>query len=140
MNIIYRHCTDHISYAPNMYAVGVAPPWEMNTFVPQGSSIHINCTANSGQSPLWSIRLTDSSDNFLHFPFPASQDLLNNHGFYEIPQDDSEIIRLIVNSTQDNNGTLIRCIDGGSLESPTIYETTLIVYGRYYADDYTVYT
>ena len=106
----------------------------MNTFIPQGSSIHINCTADSGQSPLWSIRLTDSSVIFLQFTFPASEDLLNSHGFYEIPQEDSELIRLIINSTQDNNGTLIRCIDGGSLESPIIFETTLIVYGGYYTD------
>ena len=106
----------------------------MNTFVPQGSSVHITCTADSGQSPLWSIQLTDSSDNFFQFTFLPSEILLNLHGFYDVPTDDSGIIQLIINSTQDNNRTLIRCIDGGSLQESTIFETTLIVYGRYYAD------
>ena len=103
--------------------VTVAPPWEVTTYIPQGSSVHVRCTAtNNRQRPTWSINPA-SSENFL----PIS--LLSQHGFYEIPQDDVAVIELIMNTTMDINGTVIRCIDTSSSNFATIYETTL--YGKY---------
>ena len=100
------------------------------TFVPHGSSIRINCTAARGQIPSWSIQFSETSDsaNFLQFT-RALESTLNSRGFYENPQpEDDSITHLLINTTQDNNGTMIKCTGGGSL-NPTIFETTLIVYG-----------
>ena len=36
--------------------VEVALPWEPNTYIPQKSVVHINCTAETSQNPGWSIQ------------------------------------------------------------------------------------
>ena len=114
----------------------------MYTFVPQSSSILINCTAARSQNPLWSIRLpnlTQFSDYF-----SGREELYHRNGLY--PQDskdiDSQLIRLslLINSTQDKNRTTVRCIDA-TLECPAcvIFETTLMVYGRYQTEWYDLF-
>ena len=57
--------------------------------------------------------------------------VLNNRGFYEIlPELDlgERIIRLLINNTMSNNGTIIRCIDAGL--GVAIAQTTVNVYGK----------
>ena len=79
----------------------------------------MTCSAESGPRPYWLIDY--------HFPFSYSKDRLNERGFYELdpPQSNPHIIRLIINSTHNNNGTYIKCID-----VDVVHETTLIVYGK----------
>ena len=103
----------------------------MTTHVPQGSSIHINCTAAGDQTSSWSIQ-PQGSTNPTQFDM-ANEALLNEHGYYETREDDS-ITHLFINSTQDINGTKIKCIERIGFPPPIIFETTLIVYhvyGRY---------
>ena len=115
-----------MSNKTTIHAVTVSPPWETTTFVPQGSFVHVSCIiTKAGQTPTWSIKLS-SSHNFIQFPIAA----LNQRGFHEVPQDDSDRIQLTVNNTVGNNGTTIRCIDGASLDIPTIHETNLHIYGK----------
>ena len=93
-------------------------PPEARTFIPEGSRAVINCTANSNQSPAWAIQLPGRSLP-LQFLIEASMTTLNNRGFYEIlPELDSgvrRILRLLINSTLSNNGTVVGCVDAGSV-------------------------
>ena len=75
-------------HAINSYStVGVSPPWERITYMPQNSTIQINCTANSiAHSPVWSILLSGTTA-MSQFSFQAS-------------------IRLLNSWTDGNNGTL----------------------------------
>ena len=126
------HCTKITRLCVSNYAVIVVPPWEVTTFVPQGSFVTISCNATKPrQTPEWSIRL-DSSMNFIQFPSLA----LNQLGFYKVPTDQSsDTIQLTIrNTNMDINGTEIRCFDGASLpEFPTIHETNLhVFFGKCY--------
>ena len=115
-----------------MHLVAVSTPWEKTTYVPQNSVIYINCTDKEGQDPFWSLRFLES-DNFINFVFPSSsKNILNSRGFYEIPQDgaNSETIQLVINGTDGNNNTSIRCIESSNLA--TLFETALHVYGIYW--------
>ena len=93
----------------------------------------MNCTANSSEhSPVLSILLSGSTA-VSQFSFPQSISLLNNRGFYEIVLPEVQpgipkIIQLLINSTEGNNGTSIKCNDVGS--SALFAETTLYVYGK----------
>ena len=113
--------------------VEVALPWERNTYVPQGSSVRVNCTANSSeQSPVWSILLSGKTA-ISQFSFPETIRLLNNRGFYqvmvpEVQPGAPKTIALFINSTEENNGTVIKCSDVGS--AALFSETNLIVYGK----------
>ena len=121
-NTFYAGCTVHLS-----------SQWEAYTYIPQGSTVHMKCTAtNDGQSPFWSIKLRES-ENFRSFLEPFSKRFLNDDGFYEVRQDNSNtngVLQMIINDTQQINETVIRCVDGGSLESPTMLETIIIVYSK----------
>ena len=104
----------------------------MKTFIPRGSTTHINCTAtNQDRTPRVSIRLPHPGAEFNHLT-PASEAGFNNLGFYSIPQDDSLSIILLINGTvNDTNNTSIKCTDVvTATTSFRIYETTLVVYGR----------
>ena len=93
----------------------------------------MNCTANSSEhSPVWSILLSGSTA-ISQFSFTQSIRLLNSRGFYELTLPDVQLgtlktIQLLINSTEINNGTLIKCNDVGS--STLFAETTLIIYGK----------
>ena len=57
--------------------------------------------------------------------------LLNNRGFFKLADMTTErtkTIRLVVNSTDENNGTEIQCIDPGT--AVTVNETTIVVFGN----------
>ena len=62
----------------------------------------------------------------------ASIRTLNDHGFYLISEGDlginMKIIQLLINSTTEINGTVVRCDDTG--EAVLISQTTLILYGK----------
>ena len=118
-------------------AVKVSLPWEEKIFIPQGSSVLVNCTADtSNESDIessleWSLRLPDCEidDRFIN---PLQKKILNNRGFYELPPVNIpvEIIRLVINSTDDNvhiNGTVLRCAN--IVSGQLLQETTLLVYG-----------
>ena len=105
-------------------------PWEEKIFVPQGSSISINCTTDTiseliENSLEWSIRLPDREiyDDFTNV---QKKKILNNRGFYELPPT-AEATRLLINKTDGVNGTDLRCAD--ILSGQLIQETTLLVYG-----------
>ena len=105
------------------------------TYVPQGSTIYINCTGESGQTPAWSVRLTETALYLNQFSNPSNVVVLNSRGFYEInlPSDgsDQNVVQLLVNSTaHQNNRTLVRCADVASVNIPTLFETTLVIYGK----------
>ena len=112
--------------------VEVSPPWERITYVPQNSILHINCTADSSaQNPVWSILLSGTTA-ISQFSFPPTVALLNNRGFYEISVPEVpgtlKTIQLLVNSTQRNNGTIVKCND---VVSSTLFsETRLIIFGK----------
>ena len=114
-----------------IYTVGVARPWETNTYIPQGSSVYVNCTAERRENPAWTIQLPGRTSR-LQFTFEASITTLNNQSFYQLTEVDLgmtvKTIRVLMNSTMGNNGTVIRCEDVGT--GTSIAETTLIVYGK----------
>ena len=108
-------------------------PWESRTYIPQESSIYINCTTESSQNPGWTIQLPGRTAT-LQFTFPASIRTLNDHGFHQLPEIDIEMsmktIRLLINSTMGINGTVVRCDDTGT--ATLITHTTLFVFdGKY---------
>ena len=112
-------------------AVGVALPWETNTYIPQGSSVYINCTAERSQNPAWAILLPGRTTH-LQFTFEQSIRTLNDQGIYQLTEIDLrmtvKIIRLLINNTIGNNGTVVRCDDIGA--GTLIEQTTLIVNGK----------
>jgi hypothetical protein len=112
------------------FAVEVSLPWEDKTFIPQGSSVLISCTADtSSESDIenleWSIRLPDREieDNFEN---EQKEKILNGRGFYELPPT-AEATRFIINNTDGIDGTVLKCADiqAGQL----LQKTTLLVQG-----------
>ena len=91
----------------------------------------MNCTVEgSTQNLAWSIRPA-GSDSFSRFRFNHSIMLLNNRGFFKLPDMTTErrkTIRLVINSTDGNNVTKIQCIDPGT--AITVNETTIVVFGN----------
>lgn len=110
-----------------IYAVTVALPWETNTLIPQGSTVRMNCTAESDHAALvWTITLP-GREVLYQFTFEQSIRILNDHGFYELPGIEATI-QLLINRTEGNNGTVVRCDDISS--NIVISQTALIVYGK----------
>ena len=113
--------------------VSVSLPWESYTYIPQESSVYINCTTESSQNPGWTIQLPSQTAT-LQFTFPASIRTLNDHIFYQLPEIDlgmtMKTIRLLINSTMRINGTVVRCDDTGT--AILITHTTLFEFdGKY---------
>ena len=113
-------------------AVGIALPWATNTLIPQGSTVTVNCTASSKHNSLyWTIILPDRVN--VEATFTANEFIrttLNRRGFYEMPAVNHTFettIRLYINSTAGNNGSMLRCLNGFDV----VQETTIIVYGKY---------
>ena len=122
------HCTALLYHITVEVDLALLPP-EARTFIPEGATAEINCTADSSQSPAWTIQLPGQSLP-LQFPVGRSRMTLNNRGFYELPELDSgvtRIIRLLLNNTMNNNGSVIGCIDTDS--GNTIVQTSLHIYG-----------
>lgn len=112
----------------------VSLPWEEKIFLPKGSLVLINCTADTiNESDIenileWSIRLPgrEIDDRFTN---PLQRKILNNGGFYELAPINTPvgIIQLVINNTNDNNGTVLRCAN--LLTGQLLQETTLLVHG-----------
>ena len=106
----------------------VSEPWPVYIFAPRGSTIIINCTADS-EHAFWSIDLASDSVSSQH-QFSSREDILNDHGVYELPQIETPgmppTLRLIINDTTANNQTEILCTGGNK----TIH-TTLFVIGMH---------
>ena len=101
------------------------------TIVPQDSTTYISCNAAESTNLQWRIRLVESSDNFFDFSF---RERLNMHGFYEDTNSTNTNIRLVItnsNESMRSNRTVIRCVDGGLAQIPTIFETTFVEYGKW---------
>ena len=105
----------------------LSEPWPQYIFVPQESVVMINCIADGEQS-FWSIELAnDSTDT--QYQFSSRQDLLNDHGVYELPLIETPgmppTLRLLINDTTGNNQTKIHCYGTTSIS------TTLFTIGKY---------
>lgn len=102
---------------------------ETNTlYIPRGpySSLKVNCTADSSLDPVWSIRLPDNEIFLSRIEdLPNFQELSMNGGM-------KKTSILHINSTDEINGTVIRC-DGLKLGKITpISQATLAVYSTLY--------
>ena len=98
----------------NNYTVGVNLVQSLpRTFIPEGARVEMNCTAESSQTPVWSIELPGQGISLL-FLIEGNRMTLNNNGFYELQEVDvgeTNIIRLLINSTVGANGTSVACVD-----------------------------
>ena len=114
--------------------MSLTTPWQPQTNIPQNSLIYATCTSDteSAQSLYWSILLANVS-TFSQFDGTSNSRFLNERGIYEIEQETLETIRLLINNTEGNNGTMIVCsaIDINTANIITISETTLIVPGKF---------
>ena len=92
----------------------------------------MNCAAtNQDQTLRWLLEL--SLPGFTPTRLTTdNQDVFGGFGFYNVSQDDSETIVLLINGTvNDVNSTIIKCVDAVALfQNLDIYETTLVVYGK----------
>lgn len=112
-------------------AVEISFPWEAKIFIPWDSSVLISCTPDTTSEPdiesslEWSIRLPGRQiyDDFANV---QKKKILNDRGFFELPPT-AEATRLIINNTDQINGTVLRCAD--ILSGNLLRETTLLVYG-----------
>ena len=107
--------------------VPAKPQWPPTVYMPHNASVYINCTAHNNND-FWQIDLAgDMFDIFLQFG--ASGKVLNAHGVYELSRIETPgmppTLRLLINDTQSNNKTIIRCF----VESE-LHETTLYLYGK----------
>lgn len=111
-------------------------PWPTLLFVPQGSSVRISCTADSNSpSIFWSIDLA-SHPSTVQFQFGTGSAALHAAGVYElsdIKSDSKKVttLRLLINDTAMNNGTIIHCTHG-QLSSPITATTSLFVFGKFF--------
>jgi hypothetical protein len=95
--------------------------------MPHNASVYINCTLESQGLLFWSIKHADFPLD-LQFSETTRQEL-NNRGLYELPPIPgmAPILRLLINETEVNNNTEIKC---SSLEIDVgVRETTLYLYG-----------
>ena len=95
------------------------------------SSVILYCedNSNSMHSALWSIDL--ASDGLsTQQEFSTRRELLNQHGVYELPRIESAgmppTLRLLINDTASNNGTVIDCMG-----DDVAVRTTVFVHGKY---------
>ena len=86
----------------------------------------INCTKEESQGLHWSIYTVGSI--MRQFGSQVSIRKLNELGIYETELGTDGGIQLLINMTEENNGTVIQCVDTGSGEVTS--ETTLIVPGK----------
>ena len=123
MSHIKIRSKDHNCYCCS-FTVRVASPWERKTFIPSRgalTSVSVNCTA--GSEVYWSMKFPDRDGDAI---FQVNKVLLNSRGFFQEPPvnvNTKATIRLFINSTQDINGTWIRCVN---LTAKYVEETTLI--------------
>ena len=97
-------------------------------YVPQDAHVMMNCTADGNSPPFWSIDLANDS-LIVQLQFGSREEQLNSYGFYEVPQIEilgmPLILRLLINETSRNNGTVIFCS-----RDKVELRTTLSVFGK----------
>ena len=102
------------------------PEWPRTVYVPRNASVFINCNTNSSNS-FWAIDLAGDDFN-VFLPFATSREYLNDHGVYELERPGMlSALRLLINNTEINNQTMIRCYGGTKL-----HQTTLYLYSKLY--------
>ena len=98
-----------------------------NLFVPLTSTVTINCALN-GSDPYWAVDLANDGDTSQkQFIDNGGQRVtLNYYGVYQIePQSGMpQTLRLLINDTASNNGTLVVCAPSQGRS------TTLLVFGE----------
>ena len=105
-----------------LYTVSLSSPWQNVTYIPHNSETYINCT---GEGDIyWLVHLSGLENPAL---FGDSDETLHQRGFYGIPTLNSATLSMVINMTEGNNGTVIRCID--SYSSEILSETTMITIG-----------
>jgi hypothetical protein len=125
----------HLVYV--LYTVLILSPWEEKTYIPRDfASLTFICSGEEDNNLEWSVFLVGRQASS-HFDFESSIKLLNDHGFYEVrrtvpvPEEELQMnnsIQLLINNTEGNNGTLVKCFDAGT--SPTLHQTTIIITGK----------
>lgn len=104
-----------------------AESWPKIVYMPHNASVYINCTLESQGSLFWSIKHADFLID-LQFSDTTRQEL-NNRGLYELSPIPgmAPILRLLINETEVNNNTEIKC---SSLDvTVDVRQTTLYLYG-----------
>ena len=102
----------------------------MNTFVPNGSSVSINCSVIEYEYPFWAIMLHNKSE-VIFSQDPRVEAQFHREGIFK-ERDSSDFLRLHINRTHDKNGTVVTCYHSPELGSKSlISETVLIVLGKY---------
>ena len=116
------------------------PPWPNVVYVPQNSTVQINCTLDSsfwtvdipGDGVIAPLQFTDVGEQLM---------LLNNGGVYQLPtvtrdqEGNPPTLRLLINDTAMNNQTKIFCTSPATGASP---QTTLFVYGMSNSSSYNI--
>lgn len=93
----------------------------------------MNCTADSNSpSIFWTIDLS-SHPSVVPFQFGTGRATLNAAGFYELSDiksvnKNTTTLKLLINDTANNNGTIIHCTHGALLS--TTFTTSLFVLGK----------
>ena len=97
--------------------------------MPEGSTVHIDCTtALSSVTPYWSIDLAGDTAS-THYQFSTRKSILNSYGVYELASigtprvSPTLTLRLKINNTAQNNGTVVYCESGDGQR----YKTTLFI-------------
>lgn len=105
-------------------------PWPEIVHMPYNANVYINCTLERQSTPFWEISLADFTLD-LRFSDEANQrQTLKDRGVYNLPLIPGmpPILRLLVNKTEVNNNTVIKCSDFSNDDR----QTTLYLYGTYY--------
>ena len=98
--------------------------------IPVNSTVLINCTINQSY-PHWLIDVPAAGIGPKSFTDVGGQLMfLNDNGLYELQQisgaeGEPSTLRLLINDTERNNQTVVKCIGGDR----DILETTLFIYG-----------
>lgn len=87
----------------------------------------INCATNS-RSPFWAVNLADDGV-MADLQFTNRGEQLNQNGLFQVetPEMPATDLRLLINDTEKNNQTSIKCVGDSGSES---FYTTLFVYGK----------
>ena len=91
----------------------------------------------------WAIDLSDDMTNFaLRFISTGENTTLNAHGVYELPPIETPgmptTLRLLINDTARNNGTVINCGSVTSARSTTMFVLGINVCGCHLFSSFTV--
>ena len=93
--------------------------------MPRNASVYIDCTLESQTKPFWLVDLAaDGLSVDRQFNVPATEKVLNDYGVYQI-EVAPPTLRLLINDTNINNQTVIKCFDGQS----ALRQTSLYLYG-----------